>query len=107
MLTEKQCFLLCTDRKRCYGAVTAAAVVTTDGPEAANDVCRGGRGVDCAATRPNRQPTTADQSLGASPGGRHRPSSYQPKTTTETKSLAMAAAITPPAPDSPTVGGGR
>jgi len=107
MLTEKQCFLLCTDRKRCYGVVvaTAAAVVTTGGPEAVNGVRRGGRGGGCAATRPNRRPTTADQSIGACPGGRHRPSSYPPTTTT--KSFAVATVITSPAPDSPTVGGER
>jgi len=90
-------------------AATAAAVVMTDGPEAVNGVRRGGRGGGCAATRPNRRPTTADQSIGACPGGRHRPSSYPPTTTTETatKSFAVAAVITSPAPDSPTVGGER
>jgi len=90
MLTEKQCFLLCADRKRCYGVVaaTAAAVVMTDGPEAVNGVRRGGRGGGYAATRPNRRPTIADQSIGACPGGRHRPSSYPPTTTTETATNA-------------------
>jgi len=87
-------------------AATTAAAVATDGPEAVNGVRRGGRGAGCAATRPNRRPTTANQSTDAFPVGRHRPSSY-PLTTTTTKSFTVAAIITSPAPDSPTVGGGR
>lgn len=106
MLTEKQCFLLCTDRKRCYGAVAAtAAGVATDGPEAVNGARGGGCEGGCAVTRPNRLPTTADQSIDACPGERLRPLSYPPTTTT--KSFAVPAVITSPAPQSPTVGGGH
>ncbi|XP_015371971.1 PREDICTED: neuromedin-U receptor 2-like isoform X2 [Diuraphis noxia] len=101
-----KCFLLCTDRKRCYGVVAAtAAGVPMDGPEAVNGVRGAGREGGCAVTRPNRPPTTADQSIGACPGGRHRPLSCPPTTTM--KLFAMAEVITSPAPDSPTVGGGR
>jgi len=110
MLTEKQCFLLCTDRKRCYGVVAATAVAAaTDGPENANNNVRHvGRGGCCVATRPNLPPMTADQSTDECPDGRHRLSNCRrPPTMTRTTMKFAVAEVPAPTPSSPTVGGGR
>uniref|UniRef100_A0A2S2PL02 Neuropeptide capa receptor n=1 Tax=Schizaphis graminum TaxID=13262 RepID=A0A2S2PL02_SCHGA len=108
-----KCFLLCTDRKRCYGVVAAtAAAAATDGPEmAANSSVRhAGHGEGCAATRPTRPPTTADRSTDECPDGRRRPSTFPPpptkSTTTTTTKFAVTVVRSPTPGDSPTAAGG-
>lgn len=123
MLTEKQCFLCCTDRKRCYGAVAAAVTVGggrgTTAVSAAAAVAGdgghtgGGSDATAAATRPLlARPTNGGKSTDACPAGRLRPSNLRRPTTTSAAVQPVTPSRRPSIGDRlpsgwPTVGGAR
>ncbi|XP_025404907.1 pyrokinin-1 receptor-like isoform X2 [Sipha flava] len=117
--TAFKCFLFCTDRKPCYGAV---AVTATDGQAVGANSC-GGSGVGgscCTATATHRlleRPITVSAAGGGGgrstdgcPAGR-RP---LPSSCRRTETARMSAPVRPqpgrqrpPPPDWPSVGGAR